>query len=69
MAVSFRQRLILIAWRTPGKSRRLTWAAFRVRVSMRPCPVPGAELPTGTCRQGRALILACNSGWLFFTTM
>ena len=38
MAVCFRQRVILTAWRACGKSRRLTWAAFRVRVSMRPCP-------------------------------
>jgi hypothetical protein len=67
-AVSFRQRVILMAWRAQGKSRRLTWAAFRVRVSARPCPVSRAVLPAGTCRQGRALTWGCSSGWLRFTT-
>ena len=63
MAVSFRQRVILMAWRARGKSRRLTWAAFRVRVSARPCPVSRVVLPAGTCRQGSALTRACSSGW------
>ena len=44
MTVSCR-RVILMAWRAPGKSRRLRWAAFRVRVSARPCPVSRAESP------------------------
>ena len=52
LAASCRRRVILMAWRAQGKSRRLTWAAFRVRVSMRPCPVSRAEMPAGTCRQG-----------------
>ena len=65
MAVSLRRRVILMAWRAQGKSSRLTWAAFRVRVSVRPCPVSRAVLPAGTCRQGSALIRACSSGWFF----
>jgi hypothetical protein len=36
-----------------GKSRQLTWAAFRERLSMRPCPVSRVELTAGTCRQGK----------------
>ena len=58
----------LMAWRACGKSRRLTCAVFRVRVSMRPCPVSRVALPAGICRQGSALIRACSSGWFFFTT-
>jgi hypothetical protein len=30
VAVSWRQRVILMAWRTSERSRRLTWAVFRV---------------------------------------
>ena len=41
MAVSCRWRVILMAWRAYGKSRRLTWAAFRVRVSMWPARAAG----------------------------
>ena len=67
MAVSLRQRVILMAWRACGKSRRLTWAAVRVRVSVRPCPVSRVALPAGTCRQGSALTRACSSGWFRFT--
>ena|ERR1022692_1528588 len=52
----------------PGKSRPLTCAVFRVRVSRRPCPASRVVLPAGTCCQGRALTRACSSGWLFFTT-
>jgi hypothetical protein len=66
--VSFRQRQILMAWQACGKSRRLTWAAFRVRVSVRPCPVSRVELPAGTCRQGSALTRACSSGWFCLIT-
>src|ERR1039458_79344 len=49
--MSCRQRVILMAWRAPGKSRPLTWAVLRVRVSMRPCPVSRVRLPAGTCRR------------------
>ena len=66
--MSLRQRVILMAWRACGKSRRLTWAAFRVRVSVRPCPVSRVTLPAGTCRQGRALTRAWSSGWFCFST-
>jgi hypothetical protein len=41
VAVSFRQRVILMAWRACGNARWLTCAAFRVRVSARPCPAGG----------------------------
>jgi hypothetical protein len=34
---------------------------------LRPCRASRAELPAGICRQGRALIRACSSGWFFFT--
>src|SRR5437762_1556871 len=34
----------------------------------RPGPVGRVMLPAGTCRQGRALIRACSSGWFCFTT-
>ena len=50
-----------------GVSRRLTWAVFRVRVSVRPCPASRVVLPAGTCRQGSALTRACSSGWFCFT--
>ena len=64
VAVSCRQRVILMAWRAPGKSRPLTCATFRVRVSARPCPVSRVVLPAGTCRQGRVLTRVCGSRWL-----
>lgn len=41
VAVSLRHRVILMAWRACGKSRRLTWAAFKVRVPARPDGMPG----------------------------
>ena len=69
MAVSSRRRVILMAWQAQGKSRPLTCAVFRVRVSMRPCPVSRVELPAGICRQGRALTRACSSGWLRLTVI
>jgi hypothetical protein len=68
VAVSLRRRVILMAWRARGKSSRLAWTAFRVRVSMRPWPVSRVTLPAGTCRQGSPLTWACSSGWFFFTT-
>src|ERR1017187_4477998 len=68
VAASWGRRVILMAWRAQGKSRRLTQAVLRVRVSMRPCPVSRVRLPAGTCRQGSALTRACSSGWFFFTT-
>jgi hypothetical protein len=67
-AVSLRQRVILMAWQACGKSRPLTWAAFTVRVSVRPCPVSRVTLPAGTCRQGSAVTRACSSGWFCFST-
>ena len=67
MAVSWRQRVILMAWRARGKFRWLTWAVFRGRVSARPCPLSRAARRAGTCRHGRALIWACSSGWFRFT--
>ena len=51
-----------------GKPRPLTWAVFRARVSVRPCPAPRVVLPADTCRQGRALTRACSSGRSCFTT-
>ena len=42
-----------MAWQAPGKSRKLTWAAFRVLVSVRPCPVSRVMLPAGTCAPGQ----------------
>jgi hypothetical protein len=53
VAVSCRQRVILMAWRAREKSRPLTCATFSVRVSARPCPVSRVVLPAGTCRHGR----------------
>jgi hypothetical protein len=49
VVVSSRRPVILMAWRPWGKSRRPTWAVFRVLV--RPCPASRAELPAGTWRQ------------------
>ena len=52
VAVSLRHRVILMVWRACGKSRRLTWASFRGRVSMRPCPASRAVLPAGCLPPG-----------------
>ena len=42
----------LDGWRAQRKSGRPTWAAFTVRVSMRPRPVSRVVPLAGTCRQG-----------------
>jgi hypothetical protein len=51
-----------------GEVQAADGGSFRVRVSIRPCPVSRVELPAGICRQGGALIRACSSDWFFFTT-